>query len=120
MFILYELARAAWDRLKAAIRQRNPLVKTVQDLREATVGPSRSTGKAKECEARAITREDHKGIIVVKGVKKSQHSHLPNREEAGSIKVKENLKSLAEERPEMTLAQILRNELRDVLSAILA
>lgn len=76
--------------------------------------------RQRECTARAITMQVREEVVVLKGPRLSPHQHPPNREEAEAENVIRRLKRAAEEHPEQPPARILRNELRNVPSGVLA
>jgi len=60
------------------------------------------------------------GIEVVKGPKKSKHSHPPNREESATGKLTSQIKRKAEDHPEQPPTQLLRAELQGIPGGVLS
>ena len=69
------------------------------------------------CNATAITTSDQHRITVKK---EGNYKHAPNQEVVQAEKVRVNLKRMAQEHPEATPAQILRQELPRVPSGVLS
>lgn len=90
--------------------------------KDRTYWECRRMKQNKECNARAITTQSNttNRINVVKGGDQSDHSHPPSVEEAEAERIKNQLKRKAEEHPEAGPAQILRTELQNVPSGVLA
>ena len=77
--------------------------------------------KKGECSARAITTGPAENLIIKKKQLDEDHSsHAPNIEEVKALKIVNKLKRKAVENPEQPPAQILRTELQNVSSEILA
>ncbi|PSN50695.1 hypothetical protein C0J52_18838 [Blattella germanica] len=67
--------------------------------------------KKPECKATAITIRTGDTVTILK---ESDHWHSPNQETVEGEFLVNRMKRVATEHPEITLSQILRNELRSV------
>ncbi|XP_051164850.1 uncharacterized protein LOC127283797 [Leptopilina boulardi] len=76
--------------------------------------------KKDECHARATTSIDLENITLFKGPKQSPHNHAPNRDAVNAERIESRVKRVAEDHAELLPAQIMRRELKNVPSEILA